>query len=77
MPPDPIVEAQKASELAIKQEMEEAERLRIKGTDFSFLKISHFLGRILVEHIESIYSLESQLFSDSIWSIRIRSKNRD
>ena len=32
MPPDPIVEAQKARELAIKQEMEEAERLRIKGT---------------------------------------------
>ena len=31
MPPDPIVEAQKARELAIKQEMEEAERLRIKG----------------------------------------------
>ena len=49
MPPDQIVEAQKARELAIKQEMEEAERLRIKDTDFSFLKISHFLERIPVE----------------------------
>ena len=80
MPPDPIVEAQKARELAIKQEMEEAERLRIKGTDFKFFgfsKISHFLERILMEHIDMKNSLDSQLQIDSLCSIRIHSRSRD
>ena len=42
-----------------------------------FSKISRFLERIQVEHIESKSSLESQLQICSICSIRIRSKNRD
>ena len=43
----------------------------------SFSKIPSFLDRILTEHIECICSLESELFFDSICSIRIWSINRD
>ena len=77
MPPDPIVEAQKARELAIKQEMEEAERLRIKGTDFNFSKISRVRLKILMEHKQSICSWGSPLQIDSILSIGIQPRNQD
>ena len=39
-----------------------------------FSQISRFLERILMEHIQMKNSLESQLQTDSICSIRIRSK---
>ena len=39
--------------------------------------ITRFLERILMKHIESICSLESKLFFDSICSIRIRSRSQD
>ena len=42
-----------------------------------FSMLSKFLGRILMEYIESICSLESKLFLISICSIRNPSRNRD
>ena len=39
--------------------------------------VSRILERVLIEHIESIYSSESKLFFVSICSIRIRSRTRD
>ena len=44
---------------------------------YSFLMISRFLERILMEHIELICSLESELNYFSICSIRIPPKNGD
>ena len=40
-----------------------------------FMDLSRVLEGILMEHIESIYSLESKLFLISIWSIVILSRN--
>ena len=37
MPPDPVVEAQRAEEAEVKKEIEEAEKARVKGT-FGFSK---------------------------------------
>ena len=42
-----------------------------------FSKITHFLERILMEHIDITVSLESQLRISSISSIGIPSENRD
>ena len=42
-----------------------------------FSKISRFLERILMEHIESICSMDCKLFSVFICSIRIRYRKRD
>ena len=42
-----------------------------------FSSVSQFLERVLMEHIESICSLESKLTFMSICSIRIPSRNRD
>ena len=39
-----------------------------------FLIISFFLERILMEHIETIFSLDSKLVFISICSVRIRSR---
>ena len=44
---------------------------------FGFSMISHFLDRILMEHIEPICSLESKLTFISICSTGIRSRTRD
>ena len=42
-----------------------------------FLMISRFTERILMEHIDSICSLDSQLCFDSICSVEILSRIRD
>ena len=42
-----------------------------------FLTISHFLEQILMEHIGMKNHLDSKLQIDSIFSIGIRSRNRD
>ena len=41
---------------------------------FSFSMKARFLNRILMEHIDSIYSSESKLHFDIISSIRIRAR---
>ena len=53
--------------------------LRVIGVFFGgdFLEISRFLERILTEHMELKYSLDSKLQIDFKCSIRIRSRNRD
>ena len=45
--------------------------------ELSFLVITFFLERILMEHKEIICSLESQLTLTSICSIRIPFRNQD
>ena len=42
-----------------------------------FSGFSNFLEQFLMEHIKSIYSLESKLFFICTCSIRIRSRTRD
>ena len=42
--------------------------------NFGFSKIFRFLERILIEHVETIYSLESKLFFISLSSIRTHSR---
>ena len=49
--------------------------LRINALQNHFSEISHFLERILMEHIDMKNSLESKLHTYSICSIRNRSKD--
>ena len=54
----------------------------LKTTDglkssYGFSKISNFLERILMKHIEFMYSLKYKLLFIWICSIRIRSRKRD
>ena len=46
MPPDPVVEAQRAEEAEVKKEIEEAEKARVKGT-FGFLSVTIWMKNYL------------------------------
>ena len=54
------------------------ERVKLKvQSQFGLSKISQFLDRILMEHIESICNLESELLHEFVFFIKILTINRD
>ena len=82
LPPD-VVSVRASANSATTNTITKNGKLKVK-LDFSFRselccsgfsKITHFLGRILMEHIGLVCSLEPGLISISICSIRIHSRN--